>query len=176
MTKKKIFTTLGAVCLILLVATLIKAQTVYVPATCFTTQDNSGDWQIGWGGWGDYIWRQTGATETEAVAPVYLPDSVLIRNVRFHFVDNNALNAVMGITRVNKYTGAHTTVYLVNTTGASSAVRYLTDYTAPSPSQALTNSGALHWHAFIRYSGTDTSYATATFKFYGITIEYTPYP
>lgn len=174
---KRIFAILGAICLILFSSIVIKANLkIDVPATSFFAEDMSNDWVVAWGGWGDFIWRQTGASETFAVAPVYLPDSVLIRNVRFHFIDNNALDASFGLTRVNKYTAAHNTVYLVSSSGASTAVRYVTDYSAPSPSQALTNTGALSWHAFCSYSGTDASWSGATFQFFGVTIEFTPYP
>jgi len=174
---KKIFAILGTICLILFSSIVIKANLIIdVPATSFFAEDMSDDWVVAWGGWGDFIWRQTGATESYAVAPVYLPDSVLIKNVRAHFIDNNALNATFGITRVNKYTGAHNTVFMVSSSGSSTAVRFVTDYSASTPSQALTNTGALSWHAFCLYSGTDASGTTATFKFFGFTIEYTPYP
>ena len=110
------------------------------------------------------------------IAPVYLPDSVLIRNIRAHFIDNNALNASIGITATNKYTADHDTIFMVTTSGESSAVRYLTDYSPLTPGQALTNTGSLAWHAFISYTGTDTGGSAATFKFFGLTIEFIPYP
>jgi hypothetical protein len=177
MTKKKIILAVGALCLIALVGN-ITAIVIDVPATGFIAETVSDDWQIAWGGWADYIWRQTGATENFAVAPVFLPNGYLIKNVRFHFMDNDpSLNATMGLTRVNKYTGDHNTVYSRISSGSSSSIRYLTDYSAsPNAAAALTNTGALSWHAFCSYNGTAASYSAALYRFYGITINADPWP
>jgi len=170
---KRILTSVGVICLVLFASIVIKAAIFDIPPTGFIAEDMSNDFQISWGGWGEYVYRVSGASEYMAVAPVTLPDSYLIRSFRAHFVDNDATNnASIGLVAHNKYTGTRATIFMVTTTGSSTAVRYGTDYSAPTPAQALTNSGALSWHCFVSYHGT----GEANFKCYGCTIEADPWP
>jgi hypothetical protein len=171
---KRVAIFLGIAGLVTLSAIMIRAGVVDLSPTAFDAQDHSSDFKTGWAGWGDYLYRKTGATEVYAEAPINIPHSVLIRYVRFHYMENDASHDVyMALIRTNKYTGQHYDIYGFWTSGASSSITYGTDFSAyPSPSYALTNIEACTYHAGIYC----TPEGEDSFKFYGMTIVYDPYP
>jgi hypothetical protein len=171
---RKLLALSGALCVIFFSSILIKAGVVNISPADFAAEGRSDDYIVAWGGWGDYLYRKTGATDDYAIAPLDIPDSVLIRYVRFHYLDNDASNDIfMCIVRSNKYTGAHNVIYNYTTTGASASITYATDFSAsPSPSYALTNVEACSYQADVRIYGEGETYQ----KVYGMTIVYDPYP
>jgi len=172
---KSVSVIFGLAGLIVLSALMIRAGVITVSAPDFQAEDGSDDFIVAQGGWGDYLYRAADAVETYAVSPINIPTSVLIKYVRFHYMENDASNdAFMAVVRSNKYTGAHNVIYSYWTSGASSSITYATDYSAsPSASYALTNIDACNYTGDVYFNGTGGSSA---FKFYGMTLVYDPYP
>ncbi len=170
---KKAARILGSICLILF-STMVTADVINVSPSAFQAEDGSADFAIASGGWGDYVYRVTGASERYAVAPVDIPHSVLIRYMRVHYMDNDPSNGLFaGITRVNKYTGTHNVIYSFFSAGASTSITFGTDFNAsPSPSYALTNLEACSYQCTI---ATD-AIGSSMLKVYGFTIVYDPWP
>jgi hypothetical protein len=156
-------------CLIFMASIMIHAARITVAPCEFHAVNGLSGQLAGRSGWGDYVYRPSGSTTRQFMAQADLPHNVTINYVRLHFMDNDAVNDMaIAFVRTNKYTGASNTVYLIWTTGASSAVRFMDDFAAsPSPSYSLTNIDACNYYIYL-----DIEVANTTLRYYGATIVY----
>jgi hypothetical protein len=101
-----------------------------IPAAAFR-DDGISDYFFSFGN--GYI-RSTGSASACLMAPVYLPDGILMDYLRIYAYDNHAANFTMELRRKeNSSTSSSQVLASVTTSGSSSAVQKVTDTTIGSP-------------------------------------------
>jgi len=125
---------------------------------------------IGRSGWGDYVYRSDTSTTNYFYAQLNVPHGAIIKYVRLHYMDDDASNNIaIALVRTNKYTGSSSSLYVIWTSGASSAIQYLDDNSvSPAPSYALTNTDACNYHIYLQLDGKGQNVQ----RFYGVTVVY----
>ncbi len=144
----------------------VLADYVTVPATAFKSGSSSYD--ALWPSTGEYVYL-SGSGGGNLHAPVYLPDSVTIKNMRVVYVDNHVdHNFIVSLKRQNVFTpGSIDTLFQFNSSGADSIVQYGIDNTTPINSYRKVQNGPVTWFISVIFQESTTS-----LHIYSIQIDY----
>jgi len=158
-------------CLVLAVmlsASRLTAEFVYVPASAFHTQDESGGlWLEGM--YGQYVYRAS-TGHGWLYAPVSIPDGAVIKNARLLYYDNGGY-IEFHFYRYNMYSGSAHMLFDGTTVGlpASTEIRSLVDSSVSplAPSYRKVHANALSYTVRVSLSQLGD-----TLRIYGFVIEY----
>jgi hypothetical protein len=143
------------------------ADHVNVPASAFKSGSSSFDalWNpLG----GDYVYLG-GTGSSTLCAPVFLPDGVMIKNMRVVYYDNDSGDDLhVELHRQNVFVpGTTLVVFEFSSSGATNAVQYAVDSTTPVPAKRKVQNGPVTW--FIKAHFGD---AGPSLRLYSVQIEY----
>lgn len=155
------------VLILLLSAPALLAEFVYVPASAFKTQDESGGlWLEGM--YGQYVYRGS-AGQGWLYAPVLIPDGAVIKNAKLMYYDNGGYME-FHFYRYNMYSGSAHMLFSGTTVGLpdSIEIRSLVDSSIPyAPSYRKVYANVLSYTVRVSLSQLGD-----TLRIYGFVIEY----
>lgn len=150
-----------------LVASFVFADYITITPAAFDDNDddaNAKDSDL----YGTYFYDTGGVW---FLAPVHLPDGVILRNMRLHYLDNNSGNLMdifCNFIRINKYTGGRDYIFQTSTGGStSSSIRSIVDNTCPTAAWRQVRNNSCNYYILLGFGAAGTS-----LRVYGVTIEY----
>jgi hypothetical protein len=152
--------------MVLFLMSPLAADHVNVPATAFASGSSTFDalWPIA----ADYIYLG-GTGNGSLYAPVYLPDGVIIKNMRVVYWDGDVDHDLkVELKRQNVFTpGSTDVVFDFLSSGDTSAVQYGIDSTTPINAYRKVQNGPVTWYIIVHFGE-----ATTSLRVYSIQIEY----
>ena len=165
MSSRKAMVFWGCVLMSLLIVPMAQAQRISIPPGAFRSFSDA-QYDLTIEGWGTSVVKNT--IISSLIAPVFLPDGAIIKNIRVMYLDNTVTFMQVWLCRVNMFTELKEDIFDVTSSGQSASIRSMVDSSCPIPAWRLVNNGACQYFVRVHFDSCDTS----VLKLYGISIEY----